>query len=498
MASIGLGKRRSALGLEPISRLGEAVWRTLTDVRFAVLQITALAVAGLIGTLVRQIPAFALHDPQAYASEMAEMHRRYDSLSLLGVDIGPGMVDLFERLGLFRVFSAPWFVGLLIVLVVSIVVCTLDRTPRLWQGVRRVNVQQPSAFFDLRLPERARFDGTAFSEGELAAVLRQRHYRIRRATALDGSAAWVYGDRNQYMKMATLLTHLGLVLFLVGGAVTAAMGFETVLFVGEGQTAPVQPVGTPHNLLVKNVSFQAPLRPDGSFADFRTDLAVYRDGAEVARKTIRVNDPLQIDGFVFHQNAFGPTADLEVRDPEGRLAWTGPVLLAEEFAGLPQGFLTIPGSGLGLLLHLQRDETGTPLLALLGIGGAADGSSRILFRGRLEVGATSDPADTAGYAITWTRPGFFTGMVVKNDPGAPIIWTAFACLMAGLVVSFYFPRRRVWARFTKHEGVQAAMLADRYVDADREFRSLLDALAARTGQLPERLSLPGSRAAARS
>ncbi len=484
-------------GLDPICRLGGAVWRTLTSVRFAVLQIIALAVAGLIGTLVRQIPAFALRDPQAYASEMAEMHRRYDSLSVLGVVIGPGMVDLFERLGFFRVFSAPWFVGLLVLLVVSIVVCTLDRTPRLWWAIRRVSVEQPSAFFDLRLPERARFEGTAFSEGELAAVLRQRRFRTRRATAPDGSATWVYGDRNQYMKMATLLTHLGLILFLAGGAVTAAMGFETVLFVGEGQTAPVQPVGTPHNLLVKNLGFQAPVRPDGSFADFRTDLAVYRDGAEVARKTIRVNDPLEMDGFVFHQNAFGPTADLEVRDAEGRLAWTGPVLLAEEFAGLPQGFLTIPGSGVGLLLHLQRDASGTPLLALLGIGGAAgDGSSRVLFRGRLDVGGTSDPADTAGYSITWIRPGFFTGMVVKNDPGAPVIWTAFVCLMAGLALSFYFPRRRVWARFTEHEGVQVAMLADRYVDADREFRSLLDALARRTGQLPERLPLPGSRAVA--
>lgn len=476
-----------------------AIWRTLTSVRFAVVQIIALAVAGLIGTLVRQIPAFALRDAQAYTSEMAEMHRRYDSLSVLGVGIGPGMVDLFERLGFFRVFSAPWFVALLLLLVVSIVVCTVDRTPRLWHDVSHVTVERPRAFFDLRLPERARFDRTAFSEAELAAVLGQRHFRTRRSTAPDGSVAWVYGDRNQYMKMATLLTHLGLILFLTGGAVTAAMGFETVLFVGEGQTAPVQPVGTPHNLLVKNVSFQAPLRPDGSFADFRTDLAVYRDGVEVARKTIRVNDPLEVAGFVFHQNAFGPSADLEVRDPDGRLAWKGPVLLAEELAGLPQGFLTIPGSGLGLLLHLQRDETGTPLLALLGIAPAVqDGQSRILFRGRLDAGATSDPASTAGYAITWTRAGFFTGMVVKNDPGAPIIWTAFASLMTGLLLSFYFPRRRVWARLTEQDGVQVAMLADRYVDAEREFRSLMDALAARSGQRPERLAMSGSPASART
>ena len=61
---------------------------------------------------------------------------------------------------------------------------------------------------------------------------------------------------------------------------------------GEGQTAPVRPIGTPGNLLLKVHDFAAPRRADGSFADFSTDLSVYRDGQEVARKTIRVNDPL--------------------------------------------------------------------------------------------------------------------------------------------------------------------------------------------------------------
>lgn len=471
---------------DPFSRLARALWRTLTSVRFAVLQITLLVVAGLIGTLVRQLRGSSLSDPQAYAVEMAQTHQRYDSLNLLGIQFGPGLVDIFERLGFFRIFSAPWFVGLLCLLVLSILVCTLDRTPRLWRGVRRVTVAQPPAFFDLRLPERARFGENELSADELTSALRGKRYKVRRALAEDGSVTWIYGDRNQYMKMATLLTHLGLILFLTGGAVTAAVGFETVVFVGEGQTAPIQPVGTPGNLLVKNISFQAPQRPNGSFEDFRTDLAVYQDGQQIARKTIRVNDPLEVGGYYFHQNTFGPSADIAIRGPDGRLVWTGPVILAGEVAGLPQGFLTIPGSAIGLLLFLQSDSMGTPLLAMSGVGPAtSDGSSGILFNARLGIGATSDPADTGGYAVSWTRPGAWTGMVVKNDPGAPIIWTAFAALMVGLVLSFYFPRRRVWVRLSSPDGVQLAMLTDRYVDGEREFASLLEDLTARSGHLPQ-------------
>ncbi|MBA3778915.1 MAG: cytochrome c biogenesis protein ResB [Chloroflexi bacterium] len=473
---------------------GVAAWRTLTSVRFAVLQIIVLAVAGLIGTMVRQVPSFALKSPADYARAMADEHARYDPITILGLNVGPGLVNLFDTLGFFRIFSAPWFTVLMTLLVISIVVCTIDRTPRLWRGVRHVRVEQPPAFFDPRLPQRAHLPADAVSQEELAAVLRGRRFRLRRA--VGGPAAdrdgetFVMGDRNQYFKMATLFTHLGLILFLTGGLVTGAFGYETVLFVGEGQTAPVQPVGTPHNLLVKNHRFEAPTRPNGTFADFWTDLAVYRDGAEIARKTIRVNDPLSAGGFVFHQNTFGPAAALEIRDPSGELVWTGPVLLSGKLLELPQGFMTIPGSDLGLLALLFRDESGQAVLGLQGLAQPdPSAESRTVFLTRLAVGQATDPAATAGYRIRWTGADAFTGMVVKNDPGQGLIWLAYLSLMAGLVLTFYFPRRRVWARFTD-EGVDLAMAADRYVDARREFSGLLDDLAARTGHRAEVRPIP--------
>ena len=456
-----------------------------------------LAVAGLIGTMVRQLPTFALRDAGAYAREMADLHSRYDPLTLLGVNVGPTMVDVFERLGFFRVFSAPWMTFLLTLLVVSIVVCTIDRTPRLWRQVNDARVVQPAAFFDLRLPQRARFEGADVSRDELASMLRGQGFRIRQGTgpglpadpqAAD-AGAHLMGDRNRYFRMATLFTHLGLILFLSGGAITGALGYETVLFVGEGQTAPVQAVGTPHNLLVKNNRFEAPTRPDGSWADFWTDLSVYQDGHEIARKTIRVNDPLSVAGFVFHQNTFGPAADLDVRDPDGRLVWTGPVLLAGELLERPQGFLTIPGSSLGLLTLLDRDATGASRLTLTGLVDAGDGTSRTAFLTAVGLGEETDPAEAAGYRIRWAGAGAFTGMVVKNDPGQGIIWLAYVSLISGLLLVFYFPRRRVWARLDA-DRLELAMVADRYVDAEREFGQLLDHLAARLGRRP--LRGPGS------
>ena len=117
------------------------------------------------------------------------------------------------------------------------------------------------------------------------------------------------------------------------------------------------------------------------------------------------------------------------------------------------------------------------MLGLIGVGATdADGDSAILFQAALGLGATSNPSRHVGLLHRLDEAGAWTGMVIKNDPGQGLIWVAFLSLISGLLLTFYFPRRRVWARFSEGR-VQLAMLAERYVDAPREFGDLLDAIA---------------------
>ena len=76
-------------------------------------------------------------------------------------------------------------------------------------------------------------------------------------------------------------------------------------------------------------------------------------------------------------------------------------------------------------------------------------------------------------------------MVIKRDPGQGLVWLAYLSLITGLVLTFYFPRRRFWARYENGK-LQLAMLADRYVDAEREFGKLIDDLAGRLGREADR------------
>jgi cytochrome c biogenesis protein len=449
------------------------VWRLLTSVNFAVAQIIVLSLLAVVGMTIRQLPGFAFRSASDYTNAMADIHDRYDPV------FGSRLVDALEQLQVFQIFTSTWFTVGLFILVVSIVVCTLDRTPRLWRQSADVRVVQPDPFFLPTLPDRAAMTGV--DAASVRSTLRRHHFRLREAE-VDGTT-FLYGDRHQYTKLATLLTHLGLILFLVAAVVTSAFGDEQGLIVTEGDSLTVQPIGTPGLLLVKNLGFDAPgFFETGQATDFTTDLAVYQDGQEIARKVIRVNDPLAVGGYTFHQNGFGPAVDLLVSDAQERPLWSGPVPLDDEVAGLPYGTLSVPGREIGLQLLLQRAEDGTGVVLIAPYrvtGEEADGTPIIEDLFPLALGAR-EAAAAQGTDFTVGVLGFgeYTLLIAKHDPGQGIVWTAFAALISGIAITFYLPRRRIWARLSPAGELAIVARSDRYVDVEREFGRLLDDLVA--------------------
>jgi cytochrome c biogenesis protein len=457
----------------PLAQLGRGIWRLLTAVDFAVIQIIFLSILAVVGMTLQQLPDFAFRSPGDYAGAIEEIHIRYDPV------LGPGLVNVLERLGAFSIFKSAIFGIGLVVLVVSIVVCTLDRTPRLWRDVSVVRVAQPEPFFDPRLPDRAAMTGVGAVE--LASVVSRHGFHVRDEQATDGTA-YLYGDRHQYTKLATLLTHLGLILFLVAAAVTSRFGDEQGLIVPEGESLTVQNIGTRDLLLVKNLDFEAPGFETGMPTDFTTDLAVFQNGTEVARKTIRVNDPLAIGGYTFHQNGFGPAPHLVIRDSSGAPLWDAKVPMIGAAGGNPYETMAVPGRDLGLQLLLGRDEVGEGVLVVLPyriVGTDATGNDEVqnfdpvrLRRGDEKV------SDALGITIALQDFGEYTLLIAKRDPGQGIVWVAFLSLIAGITITFYRPRRRLWARLAPDGRLGLVYRADRYVDVEREFGALLDDLVA--------------------
>jgi hypothetical protein len=112
---------------------------------------------------------------------------------------------------------------------------------------------------------------------------------------------------------------------------------------------------------------------------------------------------------------------------------------------------------------------------------SAEGGAEAGGEGATETGSSSGETGTTAsvdFLVGFKDTSEYTLLIAKRDPGQGVIWLAFGLLIAGLAITFYFPRRRVWARLSPAGELAIVARADRYVDVEREFGRLLDDLVA--------------------
>jgi cytochrome c biogenesis protein ResB len=157
---------------------------------------------------------------------------------------------------------------------------------------------------------------------------------------------------------------------------------------------------------------------------------------------------------------------------------------------LPYGTLIVPGRDILLEFLLRRDADGIATVIVqpsLITGEDADGQP--ITQPLLPLAPRAGESfAVAGTDISVGVRGFddYALLIAKKDPGKPIVWAAFLCLISGIAITFYRPRRRIWARVDPEGRLAIVARSDRYVDVEREFGRLLDDLVAarRPGPAP--------------
>jgi len=302
----------------------DRLWRVLTAVRFALLLIGVIAAAVLAGTVIMQAPPSVAASPDSYAGWLAQPRAKY----------GEPAATILSALDLYRIFSSFWFRALLAVLTLSVVVCTVNRMPGIVANVTRPNIRVPERLFE-RAPLRAEFTYTA--PALTPEVARERAARVlgrgrfRTVPWADGEGLAVFGDRNRYGKYGTFINHIGIVSILAAAVMGGAFGWrEDGFMVPEGST---RQVGHGTALSMRSEAFVEEYFPNGTAKDFRSEVVLFDDEREIARKTIRVNDPLDHNGIRFHQAFFGPAAVMRVRDATGSVVHDDGVALGYDLKG---------------------------------------------------------------------------------------------------------------------------------------------------------------------
>jgi cytochrome c biogenesis protein len=391
----------------------------------------------LLGSLLVQAPQGMTSSTPGYAEFLTSVKPKYG-----------GWAVVLDKLGMFSVFTSIWFKAIAVLLTTSVLACSVNRAPRLWKLAFHPRTQMSETFFT-HAPLRAAVLVDAAPDKALEdvhGVLKSHHFRT--VADPDDEGLNMYADRFRWGPFGTVMAHLSFVIILLGFFLSATTGFKDA-----GFTAPVGEkvsVGHGTGLTVEAKSFTDAYYADGAPKDYASDLVLYKDGVQVDRKVVRVNQPLSRDGVSFYQSFFGVAASMKVTDAAGKSLYSKSVPLAwtSEDGAHSYGSFDMPSKGLTVYVVSAASGKTDPQIK------AGQVQLEVHEAGKdtpiaTEVVSQGKPATIGGVSYTFERTRQFTGLIVARDPGANFVWLGSILLVLGLFLVFFFPHRRVWVRIRK-------------------------------------------------
>lgn len=471
-------------------------WRQLTSMRVALLLLLLLAVGSIPGSLIPQ--------SGTDATKVAEF-----------VKDNPTLGDIYEKLGLFHVYSSVWFSAIYILLFVSLVGCIIPRT---WQFVGQLRGRPPGAPRRLtRLPAyttwRTRAEPEQVREAALT-LLKKRRFRAH----LAGDA--VAAEKGYLREIGNLAFHIALIVMLTAFAWGQLFRTEGNKLVVEGDgfsntltqyddfksgnlfdTDDLVPFSFLLNKFTGTYETSGPNK--GTPRTYQAAIT-YSDGAygKDKKTVVKVNEPLEIGDSKVYLTAHGYAPVITVRDGKGNVVYreavpllpldsnvtsTGVVKVLDGYKNAKDVSEQLGISAFFLPTYTKGSETASTFPALnnpvlnltpyhgdLGVDSGIPQSVYQLdkthvkefkdFKGEqlrenLKPGETMKLPDGAG-TITYESTEQWANFQVTQQPGSGWALAGAIAAIFGLAGSLFIQRRRVWVRAVKGaDGVTVVEMA---------------------------------------
>jgi cytochrome c biogenesis protein len=197
-------------------------------------------------------------------------------------------------------------------------------------------------------------------------------------------------------------------------------------------------------------------------------------------------DPWQL-GVIYLRDKNNPSdQDAQVVLRQGESGNAGGLTFTyADLRGLPSLIVQgIPGIAPVALLQLVNERDGSLILDVQNVAHPEADTAHLELR-------PGQPVRAGDYEYLFDGRRAYSGIEVRRDPGAWLIWVATALLLGGLLVTFYVPRRRLWLKVTP-ERTLAAGIAERTAPLSAELQRLLDEARGHAGRA-ERSPAPAHR-----
>lgn len=379
----------------------------LADLRVAIVLLLLIALASAVGTAIPQ------GDPaSSYLEAYADTH-------WLGLLNGEQVLQL----QLDHVYSSSWFLGLIAWLGLALILCSWRRQWPALQAARRwIDYRTPRQLSKLAICESLTCSDADRSLQQLEALLTARGWQLQPGSNRLAARKGVIG------RVGPLLVHTGLVLLMVGAVWGALGGNRLERFLAPGRSLDLLNRNGESQLSIRLDAFNVERDPAGRPEQFRSRLSL-SDSPEP--QEISVNHPLRHRGMTIYQADWSLAAiSVQIgRSPE-----------------LPLPLQTYPELGdqvWGLVLPTRPDGSEPVFLSIDNEQGPAtvfnpDGSVITTLR------PGGPAADVNGVPLRVASVLPASGLLLKRDPGVPLVYLGFGVLLLGGGLSLV-ATRQLWA-----------------------------------------------------
>ncbi|MBA4372426.1 MAG: hypothetical protein C0402_06145 [Thermodesulfovibrio sp.] len=437
--------------------LTDRIWDLFASVKLAVVIFSFIALTSIVGTILEQNA-----EPEKNIKILVKMFH-------VSHDTAHSVYGVLERLGFSDMYHAWWFVSLLLLFAANLIICSLDRLPRVWKLVREpIRPMSADLIEKTSIKRSIALKGKPAQAKELVqAALREIGFKPKEAAAEEAAGTQLYAETGNYSRLGVYITHLSILVILAGAIIGLFFGFNAFLNLPEGETSSVaykdRGKEIPLGFDLRCDNFEVAYYNDSDMPKaYKSWLSVYKNGKKVKEQTIVVNDPLTFEGITFYQSSFGLVPNGQDR---GII-----ILRVKSAAGQSQDIqakvgdtFTIPGTAVqGRIADfspaLSLDQAGKPFTYDEHLKNPA---VFIEFSG---TGQTTTGWILKRYPQTWNLPSGdrvefldywgieYTGMQVRKDPGVGIVYLGCIIMAVGLFMSFFMSHRRIWVSVSEDKG----------------------------------------------
>ena len=465
----------------------DRVWNFFASVKVGLWLIALIIVGSAIGTIFPQ----EMYIPQQLPPEQYYLEE-YGT---------PG--SIYYALGFHNLYTSWWYIGLIVMLTLSLIVVSIDRGVPLYKALKNQPVRRTERFMKgQRLFGQG--EGTDAQIDEMEVSLKKKRYSVKR----DGDA--LLAEKHRFGRWGPYVNHVGLVIFFLGAMLRVFPAFhtDTLEWVREGDTVSLE--ATDGEYYLRNDQFILEMydpennEEDAKFAaaiekagavpkNYETELTLFKktgtneDGSpqleQVDVGSTKVNHPFKFEKYEVYQEQYSSRpeflsmsfmlADKQTGDEYGPFK----VDLENPEKSYDLDGVTVTLKDLYPDFEVKDGQPNTKSPRALNPAfffniESSEGETESSLVGiRLNV---ADEENRYDVQFAGTEMASTSGLRVKSDSTYPILIVGATIFMIGIVMGMYWPHRRVWIRRHEDEVLVAGFTNKNPSSLRREVSPLLE------------------------